>query len=72
MSAFQASIKTVMLKGMMNTPKEVLAFLREIGSKGGKERSRKLSVARRKEIAAIASRARWGKKKPSGNGQGDE
>ena len=53
----------------MTPPKEVLQFLREIASKGGKERSRKLSAARRKEIAAIASKARWGKKKPGGNGQ---
>ena len=68
--ASQASIKAVMLKGMTNTPKEVLEFLREIGSKGGKERSRKLTEARRKVISGIASEARWGETKSGKRGRG--
>jgi hypothetical protein len=35
----------------------------EIGSKGGKQRKKNLTAARRKEIAKKAIAARWAKKK---------
>lgn len=34
------------------------------GLKGGKARAKALSPERRKEIAAAAAKARWGKQKP--------
>jgi hypothetical protein len=35
----------------------------KMGRKGAKNRAKKLSAARRKEIASKAAQARWGKKK---------
>ena len=37
---------------------------RELQSRGGKARARKLTKARRKEIARAAARARWKRDKP--------
>ena len=46
----------------MKAPTVVVKFLREIASKGGQQRTKNLSPERRREIARIASKARWGKK----------
>ena len=46
-------------------PAVVRRFYAKMGRKGGKARARKLSKARRREIAEQASRARWGPAKKS-------
>jgi hypothetical protein len=40
-------------------PKAVLDVIRELGRQGGKTRARRLSPARRQEIARQAVMARW-------------
>jgi hypothetical protein len=40
-------------------PKAVLDVIRELGRQGGKTRARRLSPARRREIARQAVMARW-------------
>jgi hypothetical protein len=42
---------------------ETSKYLREIGSKGGKARSKSLSPARRSAIARKAAKAKWRKHK---------
>jgi len=50
-------IKRMVKEGWLRGPAQAL------GSVGGKERARKLSPKRRKEIAKRAATARWGKAK---------
>lgn len=44
-------------------PEAVREWYRDIGKRGGAGRARKLSARRRSEIARLAARARWAKKK---------
>jgi hypothetical protein len=46
-------------------PKAVLDVIRELGRQGGKTRARRLSPARRQEIARQAARERWHPLDPS-------
>jgi hypothetical protein len=44
---------------------KVLKAIQELGRIGGQTRAKNLTAARRREIAAQAARARWGKLKDS-------
>jgi hypothetical protein len=57
-----------MLAGQEYTPRmksddPIAAYLRNLASQGGKARGKKLSAARRKQIAKKAARTRWAKRK---------
>lgn len=43
--------------------KSVIQFLKKIGKKGGRNRAKKLSPERRREIALLAINTRWKDKK---------
>jgi hypothetical protein len=45
----------------MKLPASIRAAFQKQGKKGGQARAGKLSPARRREIAVLAARARWGK-----------
>ena len=49
----------------MKMPSKVQAFFERAGKQGGEARAKSLTPARRKEIAAHASKTRWAKKKPA-------
>jgi hypothetical protein len=50
------------MKKKMTPAQKAAKILSKLGaSKGGKERAKKLSPERRKEIGEIAANARWGK-----------
>jgi hypothetical protein len=45
--------------------KEIRAYFAKFGREGGKARAKKLTPARRQEVARKAAQARWAKKKRS-------
>lgn len=51
---------------LVRIPKAVLEQFRRAGSKGAAVRNQKLSPARRREIARLASRVRWDHYKATG------
>jgi hypothetical protein len=48
---------------IMKSDNNLSALYSEMGRRGAKARAKKLSAKRRREIAAGAAKARWGKKK---------
>lgn len=64
-----AAVALAKLRSASMTPEERQESARTAGLVGGKARAKALTKARRKEIAAGAAAARWGKKaKPEGGG----
>jgi len=57
-----AAVALAKLRAASMTPEQRMKQARKAGLVGGAARARKLSKARRKQIAAKAAAARWGKK----------